>query len=72
MTIAIDCAHGATHRVAPSVFRRLGARVVALGAKPDGTNINAGFGALFPRRCRRRSARAGAASASRSTATATA
>jgi phosphoglucosamine mutase len=50
MTIAIDCAHGATHRVAPSVFRRLGARVVALGAKPDGTNINAGFGALFPER----------------------
>jgi phosphoglucosamine mutase len=48
MTIAIDCAHGATHRVAPSVFRRLGARVVALGAKPDGININAGFGALFP------------------------
>jgi phosphoglucosamine mutase len=50
MTVAIDCAHGATHRVAPSVFRRLGARVVALGAKPDGTNINAGFGALFPER----------------------
>ena len=48
MTIAIDCAHGATHRVAPSVFRRLGARVVAIGAKPDGININAGFGALFP------------------------
>jgi phosphoglucosamine mutase len=48
MTVAIDCAHGATHRVAPSVFRRLGARVVALGAKPDGININAGFGALFP------------------------
>jgi phosphoglucosamine mutase len=36
--------------VAPSVFRRLGARVVALGAKPDGTNINAGFGALYPER----------------------
>jgi len=48
MTIAIDCAHGATHRVAPSVFRRLGARVVAIGAKPDGININAGFGALYP------------------------
>jgi phosphoglucosamine mutase len=48
MTITIDCAHGATHRVAPSVFRRLGARVVALGAKPDGVNINAGVGALFP------------------------
>jgi phosphoglucosamine mutase len=30
------------------VFRRLGARVVAIAAKPDGTNINAGCGALHP------------------------
>jgi phosphoglucosamine mutase len=48
MTIALDCAHGATYRVAPRVFRRLGARVVAVGARPDGTNINAGSGALYP------------------------
>src|SRR5581483_4169958 len=40
MTVAIDCANGATSRVAPSVFRRLGARVIAISAKPDGTNIN--------------------------------
>jgi phosphoglucosamine mutase len=61
MTIAIDCAHGATHRVAPSVFRRLGARVVALGAKPDGININAGFGALFPQALQKRVKATGAA-----------
>ena len=48
MTVAIDCANGATSRVAPSVFRRLGARVVAICAKPDGTNINADCGALHP------------------------
>ena len=48
MTIAIDCAHGATYRVAPSVFRRLGARVLTVGVKPDGTNINAAVGALHP------------------------
>ena len=48
MTIAIDCAHGATSRVAPSVFRRLGARVVAICNQPDGTNINAACGALHP------------------------
>jgi len=48
MTVAIDCANGATSRVAPSVFRRLGARVVAIAAKPDGTNINADCGALHP------------------------
>jgi phosphoglucosamine mutase len=48
LTVAIDCAHGATSRVGPSVFRRLGARVVAISAQPDGTNINAGCGALHP------------------------
>jgi phosphoglucosamine mutase len=61
MTIAIDCAHGATHRVAPSVFRRLGARVVALGAKPDGININAGVGALFPQALQKKVQATGAA-----------
>jgi phosphoglucosamine mutase len=34
--------------VAPSVFRRLGARVITTCAQPDGTNINAGCGALHP------------------------
>src|SRR5260370_36014 len=48
LTIALDCAHGATYRVAPRVMRRLGARVVALGARPNGTNINKGVGALHP------------------------
>lgn len=61
MTIAIDCAHGATHRVAPSVFRRLGARVIAVGAKPDGININAGCGALFPQTLQKKVRASGAA-----------
>ena len=54
LTIALDCAHGATYRVAPSVFRRLGARLITTCAKPDGTNINAGCGALHPAALRRR------------------
>jgi len=54
LTIVLDCAHGATHRVGPSVFRRLGARVITLCARPDGTNINAGCGALHPEGLRRR------------------
>jgi phosphoglucosamine mutase len=54
LTIALDCAHGATYRVAPRVFRRLGARVVTVGCKPDGTNINAASGALHPQALRRR------------------
>ncbi len=48
LTVAIDCAHGAAYRVAPEVLEELGARVVALGVDPDGSNINAGVGALHP------------------------
>src|SRR5262245_23213854 len=48
LTVALDCAHGATYRVAPRVFRSLGARVVVLGARPDGQNINRRSGALHP------------------------
>lgn len=53
LTVALDCAHGATARVAPRVFRRLGARVITIGARPTGTNINAGLGALHPQRLQR-------------------
>ncbi len=38
--LVLDCAHGATYHVAPSVFRELGARVTVIGASPDGLNIN--------------------------------
>src|SRR5207247_2767743 len=44
----LDCAHGATYRVAPRVLRRLGAKVITIGVRPDGTNINARCGALHP------------------------
>jgi phosphoglucosamine mutase len=42
--IALDCANGATHRVAPAIFERLGAEVDAIGVEPDGRNINDGCG----------------------------
>ena len=48
MRIVVDAAHGAAYNVAPSVFHELGAEVVAIGCSPDGTNINAGFGATAP------------------------
>ncbi|PKO93081.1 MAG: phosphoglucosamine mutase [Betaproteobacteria bacterium HGW-Betaproteobacteria-1] len=38
--IVLDCAHGATYHVAPSVFHELGAEVVVIGNQPDGLNIN--------------------------------
>jgi phosphoglucosamine mutase len=61
LLVALDCAHGATCRVAPRVFHRLGARVVTLGVRPDGTNINAGVGALHPDRLQQKVRATGAA-----------
>jgi phosphoglucosamine mutase len=42
--VLLDCANGATYRVAPEIFRRLGATVEALATQPDGRNINDGVG----------------------------
>jgi phosphoglucosamine mutase len=44
VTVALDCANGATYRAAPAIFERLGARVEPIAAEPDGRNINAGCG----------------------------
>ncbi len=38
--LLLDCANGATYRVAPEIFRRLGADVRVLSDQPDGRNIN--------------------------------
>jgi phosphoglucosamine mutase len=42
--VLLDCANGATHEVAPEIFRRLGADVEAIAVEPDGRNINDGVG----------------------------
>ncbi|PKM09155.1 MAG: phosphoglucosamine mutase [Gammaproteobacteria bacterium HGW-Gammaproteobacteria-4] len=44
LRIALDCAHGANYQVGPAVFSELGAQVIAIGAAPDGVNINNGVG----------------------------
>jgi phosphoglucosamine mutase len=46
--IVVDCANGATYHVAPSVFRELGAEVIAIGVAPDGLNINYDCGSTYP------------------------
>ncbi len=46
--IVLDCAHGATYKVAPHVFEELGAKVTTLGVNPNGKNINHECGALHP------------------------
>ena len=48
LKIVVDCANGATYKVAPLVFSELGAEVVAINCEPDGYNINEGCGAVHP------------------------
>jgi len=50
--IVIDCANGATSRIAPQLFANLGAEVKALFNSPNGTNINDGCGSEHPDRLR--------------------
>jgi phosphoglucosamine mutase len=49
LRIVVDCAHGAGYHVAPPVFHELGAEVIAIGAQPDGRNINDRVGATHPK-----------------------
>ena len=49
LRIVVDCAHGAAYHTAPNVFHELGAEVITIGAQPNGTNINDGFGATSPK-----------------------
>jgi phosphoglucosamine mutase len=44
MRVVVDCAHGAAYSIGPRALRRAGAEVIAIGAAPDGDNINAGIG----------------------------
>ncbi len=42
--IVLDCSNGATSEIAEDYFTQLGAEVVAVGAEPNGRNINDGVG----------------------------
>jgi phosphoglucosamine mutase len=46
LRVVVDCAHGAASAVAPELLRRAGAEVIAIGAEPDGENINADCGSM--------------------------
>ncbi|MGB9190526.1 MULTISPECIES: phosphoglucosamine mutase [unclassified Acinetobacter] len=48
LKIVVDCANGAAYNVGPSVFKELGAKVVALYNEPDGLNINQDCGSTHP------------------------
>ncbi|MFN8094519.1 MAG: phosphoglucosamine mutase [Vicinamibacteria bacterium] len=59
--VVVDAAHGAAYAVAPLVFSELGAKVHAIGVRPNGTNINRDVGALHPDHARAEVVRRGAA-----------
>src|SRR6185503_19803557 len=46
LTIVVDCANGASSALAPALFTRLGAKVIAINCNPDGRNINRDCGSL--------------------------
>ncbi len=48
LKLGLDCANGAAYLLAPQTFSELGAEVVSRGVSPNGRNINAGFGSLYP------------------------
>ena len=48
--VVLDVGHGAAYRIAPEVFRRVGAEVVVIHDAPNGRNINEHAGALHPER----------------------
>ena len=48
LKMVLDCAHGAAYKVAPAIFKELGANLITINNQPDGFNINKNAGALFP------------------------
>jgi len=48
MKVVLDCANGAAYKVAPMIFRELGAEVIVMNNTPDGLNINENCGSLHP------------------------
>jgi phosphoglucosamine mutase len=46
LRMVLDCANGAAYKLGPELFQSLGAKVIAMGDRPDGRNINAGCGSL--------------------------
>ena len=48
MKIVLDCANGASYKAAPKLLKDLGAKIISLGVKPNGFNINHKCGSTYP------------------------
>lgn len=59
LNITLDCANGATYKVAPAVLRELGAKVHVIADEPDGMNINENCGSTHPEQMRQELIRRG-------------
>ena len=53
MKIVLDCANGAGYKAAPKMLKSLGAKLIIIGNKPNGFNINKNCGSTFPIKIRR-------------------
>ena len=53
MKIVLDCANGAGYKSAPRMIRSLGAKLIVIGNKPNGININKNCGSTFPNKLQR-------------------
>lgn len=54
LKVVLDCAHGATYKVAPAVFDDLGAKLTCIGVNPNGLNINKDCGSTHPKALRQK------------------
>ena len=50
--IVLDCANGACYKAAPKILKELGAKVISIGVKPNGLNINENCGSTYPSKIR--------------------
>lgn len=53
LKVVLDCANGASYKVAPIVFDELGASVISINSLPDGNNINYKCGSTHPEQLQR-------------------
>ena len=60
LKVVLDCANGASYKVAPDIYRRLGADVTVIGDDPNGVNINDKIGSTHPEKLQQKVVETGA------------
>ncbi|XVG96323.1 phosphoglucosamine mutase [Eubacteriales bacterium KG127] len=60
LKVVLDCANGASYKIAPDIYRRLGAEVTVIGDNPNGLNINEKIGSTHPEKLQQKVVEVGA------------